>query len=741
MKAAKRSIIACVLALVLCVAMFVGTTFAWFSDTITNEGNVIQSGTLDIGATVYNSGNGSKVVSIDNTNYNFEDEGLDLESADGPFITEANWAPGYSNEKYITVTNKGSIPAVVSFEFENETRYGRNDIEEALWFVFLPVNSDNSVNGAVIQRPMSEIGDVAEDGYALAPESSISFVLLYGMDENAGNEFQDGEFEASLTINATQENEVAVGGTTVGTADELVAAVAEGGNITLSADISADLVGKFTEDTKINLNGYTLTNAGEADKSIAPADGKTLIIENGNVVSQLSGESGLTGLFGAGADATLVLRNVNVDANRTITTIGSNYAPHTAPNAHIVIENSTLYTSSYYGLGTNASEEFTCYYEIKNSSITADYEDGDCAALLFNVTGGVTAENSTFTAGRQAAIIRGGNAVFTNCVITNTGASTLVESYIDSNWSSGNNLPMAALVVGDRSNSYPYSAEVSLRSCELVSLKAEVPAIYIWGESEEYSATLNYDSATNFQATIKIAGKEEDDSTVIINGNVAAIVTDVAELNSVERINGTVVVARDMNLSISGYPTVMEVQPGRRVTLNLNNKNITVDEMTNSSIFYAMGVQGGSLTINGNGVVDASSAGGFCIATYQNVLGATASNIVINGGTFIGETTVIQLGYLEQGSNLKSTCTINGGFFRATGYEEGAPAKYLLNCLDSVYNAKNGQFIVRGGTFVNFDPSNVTSEPGDAISWVAAGYKVESAEQDNGETWYTVVKA
>ena len=97
MKAAKRSIIACVLALVLCVAMFVGTTFAWFSDTITNEGNVIQSGTLDIGATVYNSGNGSKVVSIDDTNYNFEDEGLDLETAEGPFITEANWAPGYSN--------------------------------------------------------------------------------------------------------------------------------------------------------------------------------------------------------------------------------------------------------------------------------------------------------------------------------------------------------------------------------------------------------------------------------------------------------------------------------------------------------------------------------------------------------------------------------------------------------------------------------------------------------------------
>lgn len=737
MKAAKRSIIACVLALVLCVAMFVGTTFAWFSDTITNEGNVIQSGTLDIGATVYNSGNGSKVVSIDNTNYNFENEGLDLETAEGPFITETNWVPGFSNEKYITVTNKGSISAVVSFEFENETRYNKNDIEEALWFVFLPVNSDNSVNGVALQRPMAEIGDVAEDKYTLAPESSINFVLLYGMNENAGNEFQNGEFEATLTINATQENEVAIGGTTVGTADELQSAIAEGGNITLGADISADLFDKYIDDTKINLNGHTLTIAGEPDKTIAPADGKTLIVENGNIVSNLSAESGLTGLFSAGADSTLVLRNINLQANRTIVTLGSNNVPDVSSNARVIIENSTLYTSSYYGLGTNASSEFECYYDIKNSSITADYTDGDCAALLFNVKGGVTAENSTFTAGRQAAIIRGGNGIFTNCLITNTGKSSLVNEYTDSDWKDGNNLPMAALVVGDRGNSYQYSVNVSLRSCELVSEKDNVPAIYIWGDSEEYSATLNYDSATSFQAKTQIAGKAKDGSSVIINGNVKAVVTDTAEFNDIENLSGSVVLGNDVNLSIAGYSTVMEVQPDKKVTLNLNNKNITLDDITHNSIFYAMAVQGGTLTINGNGVVDASPAGGFCIATYES----EDNTIVINGGTFIGETSVIQLGCLGYAGSGKSICKINGGFFRATGYEEGQPATYLLNCLDSVYSAGNGEFIIKGGTFVNFDPSNVTSEPGASISWVASGYTVKSEEQDNGETWYTVVKA
>lgn len=714
MKAAKRSIIACVLALVLCVAMFVGTTFAWFSDTITNEGNVIQSGTLDIGATVYNSGNGSKVVSIDDTNYNFEDEGLDLETAEGPFITEANWAPGYSNEKYITVTNKGSIPAVVSFEFENETRYGRNDIEEALWFVFLPVNSDNSVNGAVIQRPMSEIGDVAEDGYALAPESSISFVLLYGMDENAGNEFQDGEFEASLTINATQENEVAVGGTTVGTADELQSAIAEGGNITLGANISADLFDKYIDDTKINLNGHTLTIAGEPDKTIAPADGKTLIVENGNIVSNLSAESGLTGLFGAGADSTLVLRNINLQANRTIVTLGSNNVPDVSSNARVIIENSTLYTSSYYGLGTNASSEFECYYDIKNSSITADYTDGDCAALLFNVKGGVTAENSTFTAGRQAAIIRGGNGIFTNCLITNTGKSSLVNEYTDSDWKDGNNLPMAALVVGDRSNSYPYSAEVSLRSCELVSLKAEVPAIYIWGESEEYSATLNYDSATNFQATIRIAGKEEDDSTVIINGNVAAVVTSFDELKSALEKGGDVVLANE--ITVTEGATTLEVESGdtlRIIGAGIININGTAE-----------------LTIVNNGSI---------IQTMQSEVGylfraSGNSKLTLNGdGEYVAGLTVGQAGD-------NSVITVNGGSFNAlvgwSASEDIPETNWIFNLIDN----SNATISVTAGTFVNYDPSNSQTENPTA-NFVAAGYKVKSVVQSNGEIWYTVVKA
>jgi predicted ribosomally synthesized peptide with SipW-like signal peptide len=44
----KRALLTSVLSLVLCFAMLLGTTFAWFTDTVTSSGNVIQVGDLDV---------------------------------------------------------------------------------------------------------------------------------------------------------------------------------------------------------------------------------------------------------------------------------------------------------------------------------------------------------------------------------------------------------------------------------------------------------------------------------------------------------------------------------------------------------------------------------------------------------------------------------------------------------------------------------------------------------------------
>ena len=44
----RRSLLVSVIALVCCFAMLLGTTFAWFTDSVSSEGNTIQSGTLKV---------------------------------------------------------------------------------------------------------------------------------------------------------------------------------------------------------------------------------------------------------------------------------------------------------------------------------------------------------------------------------------------------------------------------------------------------------------------------------------------------------------------------------------------------------------------------------------------------------------------------------------------------------------------------------------------------------------------
>ena len=47
-KATKRALLTSVMALVMCVVMLVGTTFAWFTDTASTNVNKIVSGNLKV---------------------------------------------------------------------------------------------------------------------------------------------------------------------------------------------------------------------------------------------------------------------------------------------------------------------------------------------------------------------------------------------------------------------------------------------------------------------------------------------------------------------------------------------------------------------------------------------------------------------------------------------------------------------------------------------------------------------
>ena len=66
-KATKRALLTSVMALVMCVVMLVGTTFAWFTDTASTAVNKIVAGNLDVDIV------GENGVSLDGKSLSFKD--------------------------------------------------------------------------------------------------------------------------------------------------------------------------------------------------------------------------------------------------------------------------------------------------------------------------------------------------------------------------------------------------------------------------------------------------------------------------------------------------------------------------------------------------------------------------------------------------------------------------------------------------------------------------------------------
>ena len=63
-KTTKRALLSSTLALFLCFAMLLGTTFAWFTDSVTSANNVITAGNLDVNLHYWDNsmGNGTFVA-------------------------------------------------------------------------------------------------------------------------------------------------------------------------------------------------------------------------------------------------------------------------------------------------------------------------------------------------------------------------------------------------------------------------------------------------------------------------------------------------------------------------------------------------------------------------------------------------------------------------------------------------------------------------------------------------------
>lgn len=247
----KYTLLASGLALLLCVSSLIGSTFAWFTDSVSTGVNTIQSGTLDI-ALEYSVDGGITWADA-------EGEQLAFQAFDGR--TDILWEPGCTYAlPLLRVRNNGNL----ALKYQ---------------IVVSGVDGDAKLLEAI--EWTAKVGDGAEtdlgrfEGTLIATDDVSENILIKGhMKNTAGNEYQGLTAEGiSIAVYATQVtaefdsiddqyDKMA----TIDNVDELRAALAEqDAAFELGADIvlTEGIVIAANQNVTIDLAGYTLSQTKE----------------------------------------------------------------------------------------------------------------------------------------------------------------------------------------------------------------------------------------------------------------------------------------------------------------------------------------------------------------------------------------------------------------------------------------------------------------------------------------------
>ena len=105
-----------------------------------------------------------------------------------------------------------------------------------------------------------------------------------------------------------------------------------------------------------------------------------------------------------------------------------------------------------------------------------------------------------------------------------------------------------------------------------------------------------------------------------------------------------------------------------------------------------------------------------------------SGKVVVNGGHIVGN---IHAVYVHTG-----TAEINGGVFEIQQtYPDASKAyEFVLNCYDANREAGIASIVVKGGTFVKFNPANCKAE-GNNTNFVADGYASTETTYEGQTAW------
>lgn len=746
MRSPKSAFVMSVLALVLTVSMLVGTTFAWFTDGINNKANKIIAGNLDI---VLQYWDGSDWANVTDTTVLFDNDAL--------------WEPGYTHQVALRVKNAGTLAlkyqlstfvlaekegvnaAGETFKLSDYIQFGvvehegvyatreeavaavagaSSALANGFFSAAKVLDTETDVEDyvtLVVYMPTSVGNEVNSKDALNLPEITLGLSLVATQTANEGDDFGN-DYDDGVDFPAIEA------GVLVTNVADMKAAIAEGKNVIIAADMAIDEVITVPAGKSVTIN------VGNANLSIDPsvtigrpfelADGASLTINNSQSGVVAVGEYGLV--------------NIPANAAADVTVNGGVYTANTDSGAFIKVRdgvanvnvtlNNVTYTDSYVGnfggmvfnaedisgvanvtvnggsYSANAGFAGATALTVKNATITTQ-------GIAVEASGVASIENCTITAGNQTV----GSAPAVAVAASNNGVAVVKNSTITAT--------TTALGV------FPTGGTVSATGCEING------ATKVWDMYAGKTGVITVDGAIVGQAgAVATANDAAALGTALAAGGTVVLTDDVV------LDDAPITVADDAIIVLNGNTLSGKSTSSTTSNLIKVNQGATLTIADGTVSFYASkpdtewGGVGqpafpgyanntincqGKLVINGGVVENLTAAGGasYAIDCYPgadlvindgeiNGHGKCAirmfansnteeTKVTINGGNIIGSRGIwIQLPSSNIANVRKATLTINGGTITAT--KEGELAIYSYSYGDSFAGTN---VTITGGTF------------------------------------------
>jgi predicted ribosomally synthesized peptide with SipW-like signal peptide len=398
---------------------------------------------------------------------------------DGNALTLSKLTPGDKVTFTINITNTSTI----------KTRYR--------------VSVKNTSGANPFQLTGAAASWIAVDAETNPDAAEISLEL----PKDAGNEYQGQTYTLTVELEAMQYNAL----TDVSSADALTAALTDGKSVALTQDVTLSSKAFANKDVDIDLDGHNLTVSG--DFPVEANAGHDVTIKNGTIVVPAEHAKSAV-LYVNGGKLSLEGVTLAEEDDQP-----KDHVPVQATHGTLEIVDSTISTNHYYVIATNnaVAENGPLSIRVENSNLKAANDEKDNCAILCNTNFATNLEikNSIITSDRQALILRTGTAVAEDTTFVTTATyleseahKTINNTYLTGSWKSGNEVAVAAVVIGDTSASaYNLNAAMTMKNCTLEAAHKDLGAKKVVMASDgTYAASLTADAASIAEGDIAKIG-------------------------------------------------------------------------------------------------------------------------------------------------------------------------------------------------------------------------------------------